>query len=145
MKNENGNTSSSGGSTESWEELLKTSMGPVMQSWEEFLKSAGMFNVNQACSRGEDSLYTNFKMFQKCISGLGKGEGFDHFKQMFDVSPDIALGFSNSCLQGFISVMEHGGQWIERRGKSLSLVDMQELDRELLAKLSELYEEEFKK
>lgn len=130
---------------EGWEYILKKSMGPVYDSWEKLLKGSMGEGAGEHIPRGAESLYNTFQMYQKCMGGLGAGTDFDSFKEFFDISPDIALGFTNTCLQGFIQAMEHAGEWIEKRGKTLSAGDIQELDRDLLGKLSDIYEAEFKK
>ncbi len=92
-----------------------------------------------------DSLQANVKMWQTMAKAMGEPTNFMHFQKATEVTPELLLHFSQTCLQSFTSLQTEAGEWIKKRGASLSSADIQELDSELIKDLAQTYEREFSK
>jgi class III poly(R)-hydroxyalkanoic acid synthase PhaE subunit len=79
------------------------------------------------------------------MGAMSEPAAFEHFQKATEMTPDIALGFTQTCLQSFTSLQAQAGEWIQKRGASLSTADIQQLDSELIRNLTETYEKEFSK
>lgn len=93
--------------------------------------------------RVSESFGSSMKMWQTMMEGMATPEAMENFQKVVAVTPDIALGFAQTCLQGFTRVQEQAGEWMVKRGASFSATDIQDLDNELIKNLQEIYEKEF--
>lgn len=95
--------------------------------------------------RVAESLQTTVKMWQAMAGTMNNPAAFEHFQKATEVTPDLALGFTKICLQGFTDMQAKAGEWIQKRGAHLSTADIQQLDSELIRDLADTYENEFSK
>jgi class III poly(R)-hydroxyalkanoic acid synthase PhaE subunit len=84
-------------------------------------------------------------MWQTMTGAMSEPAAFEQFQKATEITPDIALGFAQTCLQSFTGLQAKAGEWIQKRAASLSAADIQQLDRELIRDLTETYEKEFSK
>ena len=77
------------------------------------------------------------------LEAAGEPTAVEHFQKATRMSPDIALGFARSCMKSFTGIQSQIKEWLEKRGESLSSADIEELDKEMIQKWTEVYEEEF--
>ena len=137
-----------GGNAESmdWNKVIQEFWLPLFKPW------SGVFQSSEAEDHGQfnqgrtvDSLQATVRMWQAMTGAMGEPLAFEHFQKATEVTPDIALGFAQTCLQSFVSLQGRAGEWIQNRASSLSADEVQELDRVLIKELTETYEKEFSK
>ncbi|MFT5727114.1 MAG: class III poly(R)-hydroxyalkanoic acid synthase PhaE subunit [Desulforhopalus sp.] len=129
-----------------WNKVVQEFWLPLFKPW------SGVFQSSEAEDHGQfnqgrtvDSLQATVRMWQAMTGAMGEPLAFEHFQKATEVTPDIALGFAQTCLQSFISLQARAGEWIQSRASSLSADEVQELDRVLIKELTETYEKEFSK
>jgi class III poly(R)-hydroxyalkanoic acid synthase PhaE subunit len=130
-------------SLEDWEKTMKEFWEPLQNQWGNLFKSSGTQESMQFKGRVGEYFQTNVKMWQTILSAMRGPEALEHFQKATQLTPDIALGFAQTCLQSFTSLQTQVGEWIQKRGASLSASDIQELDREFIKKWRDVYENEF--
>ena len=137
-----------GGNAESmdWNKVIQEFWLPLFKPWSGVFQSSevgdhGQFNQG----RTADSLQATVRMWQAMTGAMGEPLAFEHFQKATEMTPDIALGFAQTCLQSFVSLQGRAGEWIQNRASSLSADEVQELDRVLIKELTETYEKEFSK
>ena len=129
-----------------WNKVIQEYWLPLFKPWSGVFQSSevgdhGQFNQG----RTVDSLQATVRMWQAMTGAMGEPLAFEHFQKATEVTPDIALGFAQTCLQSFVSLQGRAGEWIQNRASSLSADEVQELDRVLIKELTETYEKEFSK
>ena len=126
-----------------WSKLMQdnwnTWSGPLDGIWQ------NLWPQEQGKEQGRvaESLNTSVKMWQTMMGDMATPAAAENLQKLMALAPEIALGFAQTCLQGFTSVQEQAGEWMMKRSASLSSADVQELDRELIKSLQETYEKEF--
>jgi len=90
-----------------------------------------------------ESLLSSVKMWQTMAGAMSGPEALGRFQKATEMTPDIVLGFAQTCLQGLTDMQVKTSEWIQKRGDSLSEANVLELDKELLGIWSETYENEF--
>lgn len=126
-----------------WEDMFNEHWTPLFKPWNEFFQVDGAQDQWKIKGRVAESLHSNVKMWQTVMGALSSPDALARFHKATEMTPDIALGFAQTCLQGLTSVQNQASEWIEKRGASLSEADIQELDRELLKNWGETYDKEF--
>lgn len=143
MTENNKSTAEQSGSSTSWEKMVQdywaTLLGPMGQMFQSFDPGKQF----QSEGRVAESFNTSMRMWQSMLAAMSEPGAFEHFQRATEMTPSIALGFSQTCLQSFTTLQAQAGEWIQKRGASLTTADIQELDRELIKNLTETYEKEF--
>lgn len=134
------------GASMDWNKALQEFWLPLFKPWD------GVFQTTETSEYGQfkrgrvaESLQSTFRMWQTITGAMSEPEAFEHFKKATEMTPDIALGFTQTCLQSFAGLQTQASEWIKNRGAALSAADIQQLDRELIRDLTETYEKEFSK
>jgi poly[(R)-3-hydroxyalkanoate] polymerase subunit PhaE len=126
-----------------WNKMMKEFWEPLQNQWSGLFKSSGAQESVQFKGRVGEYLQANTKMWQTMLGAMSGPEALEHFQKATQVTPDIALGFAQTCLQSFTNLQTHVGEWIQKRGDTLSAADIQELDKEFFKKWSDVYTKEF--
>jgi polyhydroxyalkanoate synthase subunit PhaE len=126
-----------------WNKMMKEFWEPLQNQWSGLFKSSGTQESVQFKGRVGEYLQANTKMWQTMLGAMSGPEALEHFQKATQVTPDIALGFAQTCLQSFTNLQTHVGEWIQKRGDTLSAADIQELDKEFFKKWSDVYTKEF--
>lgn len=119
--------------------------GSLFQPWSGMFASLGSSEQWPFKGRIAESLQANLKMWQTMMESMSDPSMAAHFQKATEMTPDLALGFSQTCLQSFNNLQAQAGEWIRKRGASLSAADIQQLDRDLIRSLNETYEKEFQR
>jgi class III poly(R)-hydroxyalkanoic acid synthase PhaE subunit len=116
----------------------------LLKPWSDLFQPV-MPEADASLNKGRvaESLQATVKMWQTMMKAMSEPAAFEHFQKATELTPDIALGFAETCLQSFTSLQSKAGDWIQKRGTSLSMTDVQQLDSELIKDLKETYEKEF--
>ncbi len=130
-------------SMEDWNKMMKEFWEPLQNQWDGLFKGAGTQESMQFKGRVGEYLQANVRMWQIMLGALSGPDALTHFQKATQITPDIALGFAQTCLQSFTGLQTQMGEWIQKRGESLSAADIQELDREFIKKWKDVYENEF--
>jgi class III poly(R)-hydroxyalkanoic acid synthase PhaE subunit len=126
-----------------WNKMIKDFWEPLHNQWSGFFKASGTQDSTQFKGRVGEYIQANTKMWQTMLGAMSGPEALEHFQKATQVTPDIALGFAQTCLQSFTSLQTQVGEWIKKRGAALSTADIQELDKEFIKKWSDVYTNEF--
>lgn len=126
-----------------WNKMVKDFWEPLQNQWSGLFQASGTQESMQQKGRVGEYLQANTKMWQTMLGAMSGPEALEQFQRATQITPDIALGFAQTCLQGFTSLQSQVGEWIQKRGASLSAADIQELDKELIKKWSDIYTNEF--
>jgi class III poly(R)-hydroxyalkanoic acid synthase PhaE subunit len=126
-----------------WNKMMKDVWEPLQNQWSDLFKATESQESMQFKGRVGEYFQTNARMWQTMLGAMSGPEAMEHFQKATQITPDIALGFAQTCLQSFTSLQTQVGEWIQKRGASLSAADIQELDREFIKKWRDVYENEF--
>ena len=130
-------------SSADWGKMMNDYWSPLINQWSGMFKVSGTQESMKFKGRVGESFQTTAKMWQAMLDAMSKPEALEHFQKATQMTPDIALGFAQTCVQSFTDLQAQVGEWIQKRGASLSSADIQELDKELIKKWTETYEKEF--
>jgi class III poly(R)-hydroxyalkanoic acid synthase PhaE subunit len=130
-------------SSTDWGKMMNDYWSPLVNPWSGMFKVSGTQESMKFKGRVGESFQTTAKMWQAMLDAISKPEALEHFQKATQMTPDIALGFARTCVQSFTDLQAQVGEWIQKRGASLSTADIQELDKELIKKWTETYEKEF--
>lgn len=122
---------------EFWETLFKP--------WNGMFSSLGDSVQSSSKGRMAESFQTNMKVWQTMMESMSDPSMMGNFQKATAMTPDLVLGFTQTCLQSFTNFQTQAGEWISKRGSALSTADIQELDKELIKSLNDSYEKEFRK
>jgi hypothetical protein len=127
-----------------WNTMIQEYWLPLFKPWSGVFQTPGAEEQGQF-NRGRvaESLQTTVRMWQIMMGAMSEPSAGAHFQKATEMTPDIALGFTQTCLQSFTGLQAQAGEWIQKRGTSLSTADIQQLDSELIRDLTETYEKEF--
>jgi class III poly(R)-hydroxyalkanoic acid synthase PhaE subunit len=126
-----------------WNKMVKDFWEPLHNQWSGLFQASGTQEAVQFKGRVGEYLQANTRMWQTMLGAMSGPEALEHFQKATQITPDIALGFAQTCLQGFTSLQSQVGEWIQKRGAALSAADIQELDKELIKKWRDVYTHEF--
>ena len=126
-----------------WEKMTNEYMAPLLKQWGDFFHQPAQQKQSETKGRVAESLLSSVKMWQTMVGAMSGPETLGRFQKATEMTPDIVLGFAQTCLQGLTGLQGQASEWIQKRGASLSETDVQELDKELLKSWSETYEKEF--
>lgn len=129
-----------------WNKMMQEYWLPRVNPWSNlFQPPKNEENDQFDKGRVAELLHTTTRMWQTMLGAMSQPSAFEDFQKATATTPDITLGFAQTCLQGITSLQTQAGDWIQKRGASLSTADVQQLDKELIKDLTETYEKEFSK
>lgn len=131
------------GTVAGWEEMVQEYWSSFLGPMAQVFQPLDFTEQYQPKGRIADSFQTTLKMWQAMLGAMSEPAAFEHFQKATEMTPSILLGFSQTCLQSFSSLQLQAGDWIQKRGVSLSSADIQQLDRDLIKNLKDTYEKEF--
>jgi hypothetical protein len=126
-----------------WNKMMKDFWEPLQNQWGGLFKASENQESMQFKGRVGEYFQANARMWHTMLGAMSGPEALEHFQKATQITPDIALGFAQTCLQSFTSLQTQVGEWIQKRGATLSAADIQELDREFIKKWRDVYENEF--
>ena len=138
-----GTEESKAGPSTDWGKMFNDFWGPQLNTWSGLFNAPGTKESMKFKGRVGESFQTSTKMWQAMLDAMSEPAALEHFQKATQMTPDITLGFAQTCVQSFTELQAQVGEWIQKRGASLSTADIQELDKELIKKWTEAYEKEF--
>ncbi len=126
-----------------WGKIMTDLWNPMINQWSGLFKASGAQDSMKFNGRVGESFQTTAKMWETMLNAISEPAALEHFHKATQITPDIALGFAQTCVKSFTGLQTQVGEWIQKRGASLSTADIQELDKELIKKWTEVYEKEF--
>jgi class III poly(R)-hydroxyalkanoic acid synthase PhaE subunit len=127
-----------------WNKMMQEFMLSLFKPWSVVSQTVESEEHEQSNKgRVAESLQATVRMWQTIMGAMGEPSAFAHFQKATEMTPDIALGFAQTCLQSFTGLQAQAGEWIQKRGAALSTADIQQLDSELIRDFTETYEKEF--
>jgi len=123
--------------------LFSSLLGPMMNNWTEMFTSSAAQPAAGPQGRMGESIQATAKMWQAMLGAMSEPEALENFKAATQITPDIALGFAQTCLKGFLGFQEKLHEWIEKRGQAEDTFDAQALDKEFIRQWTAAYEKEF--
>ncbi len=126
-----------------WQNMIHEFLNPLFKPWAEMHEPSETDEPSQPTGRVTESLQSTVRMWQTIIGAMSEPSALEHLLKANEIVPDIAGEFTETCLQSITSLQARAGEWIKKRGAALSSADIQELDRELIKNLTEIYDKEF--
>ena len=126
-----------------WGQMMNEFWSPLINQWGGLFKVAGTQDAMKFKGRVGESFQTTAKMWKTMLDAMSEPAAVENFQKATRMTPDIALGFAQTCVKSFTDLQTQVGEWIQKRGTSLSLADVQELDKEMIKRWTEVYEKEF--
>ncbi len=126
-----------------WGNIFSDMMSPMMSNWGEMFKSGMQQQAPEFKGRMGESFQATAKMAQAVLGAMSGPEALESFQKATRVTPDLALGFAQSCLKGFANFQGEMLEWLEKRSDAKDPFDAQAMDKEFLRQWTEAYEDEF--
>ena len=126
-----------------WGTIFSDMMNPMVSNWGDMFKSGMQQQTPEFKGRMGESFQATAKMAQAMMGAMTGPEAFESFQKATSVTPDLAMGFAHSCLNGFANFQGQMQEWLQKRGDAKDAVDAQALDKEFLRQWTEAYEDEF--
>ena len=126
-----------------WEKAFHDQWGPLFASWKDLFQISEDSPWYSNRGRVTESLDASLKMWQTMMGAASNPDSLAGFQKATEMTPDLVLGFAQTCLQSLATMQEKVTDWVGKRGATLTAADMQQLDRELLKNWREVYEKEF--
>ena len=126
-----------------WGNIFSDMMNPMMSNWGDMFKSGMQQQAPEFKGRMGESFQATAKMAQAMMGAMTGPEVLESFQKATSVTPDLALGFTQSCLNGFANFQGQMQEWIQKRSDAKDAMDAQALDKEFLRQWTEAYEDEF--
>ena len=140
---ENETATDRGAASTEWQNMIREYLTPLFKPWTEMVQPSEADTQSQAKGRVAESLQSTFRMWQTIVGAMSEPSALEHLLKANEIVPDIASEYTETYLKSISSLQTRAGEWIMKRGASLSSADIQELDRELIKNLEEIYDKEF--
>jgi class III poly(R)-hydroxyalkanoic acid synthase PhaE subunit len=93
--------------------------------------------------RFDESIQSSMKMWQAITKTMTSPSALETFQSATQTTPDMLLGFTQTCLNSFMKFQTEIVDWFTKTGKSVTPHDYQQLDKELLHRWTDTYRKEF--
>ncbi len=132
--------------TMQWARMMSEFWNPMVNFWSGMMKPADDSEKESAeKGRMHESLQAATKMWQAMTSAMSEPAGIENFQKATRLTPDILLGFSQTCMQGFLHFQSRVHDWVLKHGADTADMDAQSFDSEFLDLWTSLYENELSK
>lgn len=118
-------------------------INPMMAQWGNMFESNGTEKSFGFKGRMGESIEASAKMWQVMAGAMSEPESLETFQKATQITPDIALGFAQSCMSGFNRFQGQMHEWIQKRAEVDDPLDIQALDKEFIRQWKEAYDDEF--
>lgn len=126
-----------------WGNMVSDFWGPMMNQWSEMFNADTDGKKPEMKGRMGESMQSSAKVWKSLISAMKEPEALETFQKATRLTPDLVLGFAQSCMEGFSNYQGKVHEWIKKRGEATDPVDTQALDKEFIHQWNEAYEKEF--
>lgn len=126
-----------------WGKMMSEQWSALFNTWGGMFMNYGAEDLWKSKGRASESMQAGVKMVQAMMGSMGDPMVMEHFQKATQMTPDILFGLTNTCVQSITDLQGQVGEWLQKRGSSISTADIQELDRDLIRKWNETYEKEF--
>ena len=93
--------------------------------------------------RFDEGIQTSMKMWQAISKSMISPSALETFQSATQTTPNMLLGFTQTCLNSFMKFQTEMLDWFTKTGKSVTPNDFQQLDKELLHRWTDTYQKEF--
>jgi class III poly(R)-hydroxyalkanoic acid synthase PhaE subunit len=126
-----------------WGSMLSDFWGPMADNWGDmFTKNFGG-ELPGMKGRWGESVQATTKVWKSLFGAMKEPEALETFQKATQVTPDLVMGFAQSCLKGFANYQGRVQEWIQKRSQAEDPIDIQALDKEFIRQWNEAYEKEF--
>ncbi len=126
-----------------WTSMMTDFWSPMMKTWGNMFTAAEVPpEVSGGKGRMTDSMQATARMWQTLMGAMSEPGAMENFQKATQLAPDIALGFSQTCVQGFIKFQTRVNEWVLKRGADTADFDAQSFDQEFIDLWTSLYEKE---
>jgi polyhydroxyalkanoate synthase subunit PhaE len=126
-----------------WANILFGLFNPMMNDWGEMFKTGGQHQAPEFKGRMGEAFQSTTKMWKAMADTMSGPEMLNSFQKATQVTPDIALEFAQSCMNGFVGFQGHVREWLKKRADINDPIDAQAMDKEFIRQWTEAYEDEF--
>ena len=99
-----------------WEKITNEYMAPLLNQWGDFFHQPGQQKQSATKGRVAESLLSSAKMWQTMAGAMSGPEALGRFQKATEMTPDIVLGFAQTCLQGLTDLQVKASEWMQKRG-----------------------------
>lgn len=142
MTEERGSEEPSGGD---WAKMFTELWNPLMGNWADMFKPGAAQQVPLFDGRMGESVHAAAKLWRTVFSAMGEPEAFETFQKATQITPDLVLGFAQTCIQGFMNFQDQANEWVRKRAAAKDSIDIRALDKEFIQQWSDIYEKEYSK
>jgi class III poly(R)-hydroxyalkanoic acid synthase PhaE subunit len=93
--------------------------------------------------RFDERVQTSMKMWQAMSKSMTSPLALETFQAATRTTPDMLFGFTQTCLNSFMTFQTEMIDWFTKTGKSVTPKDFQQLDKEMLHRWTDTYQKEF--
>lgn len=126
-----------------WMNMLNQFWGPLTQNWMAAMTTPTGAQSTKSKGRVGETMQSTIKMWQAMFKTISSPESSVHFKTASQMTPDILLSFSQTCMRAFMDFQNQMGDWLQKTGQSAKPSDFEDLDKELIHRWTDTYEKEF--
>jgi hypothetical protein len=127
-----------------WANIFLGLFNPMMNDWGEMFKTGGQHQAPEFKGRMGEALQSTTKMWKAMADAMSGPEMLKTFQKATQVTPDIALGFAQNYMNGFVGFQGQVREWLEKRAAINDPIDAQAMDKEFIRQWTETYEDEFR-
>ncbi len=131
-----------GAQTMDWAKMMADFWNPVAKTWGNLFTPQAQEGPSASQGRMSESMQATAKMWQTLMGAMSEPAAMENFQKASQLAPDIALGFSQTLIQGFIKFQTRVNEWVVKHGADTADFDAQSFDHELLELWTSLYENE---
>lgn len=128
-----------------WEHFVTGFWENLFNPWAPWLQSENTGEHGKPLGRFGESLQANQRLWQTLLSTASSPDMPGNLQKAMEMLPEMAQGFTLSCLQNIHNTQLKTGEWLKKRGEAITSADIKELDKELIRTLSDNYEKEFRR
>lgn len=126
-----------------WGNMVSDLWGPMMNNWSEMINTDADGKASEMKGRMGESMQASAKVWKSLFGAMKEPEALETIQKATQLTPDIVMGFAQSCMEGFSNYQGKMHEWIKKRGEAKDSVDTQALDKEFIHQCKETYEKEF--
>ncbi len=125
-----------------WGNIFSGMINPMMNNWGEMFKPDGHQQEPEFKGRVGEAFQATTKMWKAMSGAMSGPETLKAFQKATEMTPDVALGFAQSCMNGFVNFQGQVREWLQKRADIKDPFDAQALDKEFIRQWTETYEDE---
>ena len=126
-----------------WINMLTEFWSPLINTVGAGLQSLQPTKPAEPKGRLDEGLQSTVKLWQMMVKTMASPSAIDTFQSATQTTPDILLGLTQTCMRSFTAFQSQIVDWMAKTGQSATLHDIQDFDKDLLHRWTDMYQKEF--